>query len=70
MSTSDRPANPLVSPVVSLLSVPLLELYAFLWRVGVVEVREPDRERPRPSRASSRASKRSPAREVSGLVAR
>src|SRR5258708_39741402 len=45
MSTTDALADPLVSSFASVLTVPLLELYALLWRVGVVEVREPDSAR-------------------------
>ncbi|WP_252159481.1 Rv1535 domain-containing protein, partial [Mycobacterium tuberculosis] len=40
MSTrTDALADPLASSFALLLTVPLLELYAVLWRVGVVEVR-------------------------------
>ncbi|WP_250160841.1 Rv1535 domain-containing protein [Mycobacterium senriense] len=35
--------DPLVSSFASVLRVPLLELYALLWRVGVVEIRHSDR---------------------------
>ena len=41
MSTTDNLADPIISSVASVLSVPLLELYALLWRVGVVEIVEP-----------------------------
>lgn len=34
--------DPLVSSFASVLRVPLLELYALLWRVGVVEIRHND----------------------------
>ena len=45
MSTkTDTGGDPLVSSIASVLRVPLLELYALLWRVGVVEVRNPERE--------------------------
>ncbi|WP_341286296.1 Rv1535 domain-containing protein [Mycobacterium decipiens] len=48
MSTrTDALADPLVSSVALLLTVPLLELYAVLWRVGVVEVRGTDHGRRR-----------------------
>ncbi|WP_131829082.1 Rv1535 domain-containing protein [Mycobacterium numidiamassiliense] len=43
MSTTDNLADPIVSSVVSVLSVPLVELYALLWRAGVVEIAGPDR---------------------------
>ncbi|NKE41289.1 hypothetical protein FVP45_13460, partial [Mycobacterium tuberculosis] len=36
---TDALADPLASSFALLLTVPLLELYAVLWRVGVVEVR-------------------------------
>lgn len=35
--------DPLVSSFASVLRVPLVELYALLWRVGVVEIRHNDR---------------------------
>jgi hypothetical protein len=41
MGRTDQPqADPLISPIVSFLRVPLLELYALLWRVGVLEIAE------------------------------
>ncbi|WP_244601825.1 Rv1535 domain-containing protein [Mycobacterium pseudokansasii] len=40
MSTTDALADPLVSSIAAVLSVPLRELYALLWRVGVVEIVE------------------------------
>jgi len=44
MSTmTDTGGDPLVSSFASVLRVPLLELYALLWRVGVVEIRHSDR---------------------------
>ncbi|WP_442931967.1 Rv1535 domain-containing protein [Mycobacterium sp. 050134] len=39
---TDSVTDPLVSSIVSVLRVPLVELYALLWRVGVVEVRRAD----------------------------
>ncbi|WP_267891360.1 Rv1535 domain-containing protein [Mycobacterium shinjukuense] len=38
MTRTDAQADPLVSSIAWLLTVPLRELYALLWRVGVVEV--------------------------------
>jgi hypothetical protein len=38
MSTTDSLADPIVSPLARVLSVPLVELYALLWRVGVVRI--------------------------------
>ncbi|WP_081287790.1 Rv1535 domain-containing protein [Mycobacterium asiaticum] len=38
MTTTDHPADPLVSSFAALLKGPLTELYALLWRVGVLEV--------------------------------
>jgi hypothetical protein len=35
--------DPLVSSFASVLRVPLVELYALLWRVGVVEIRDNER---------------------------
>ncbi|WP_269455144.1 Rv1535 domain-containing protein [Mycobacterium kyorinense] len=43
MSTTDALADPLASALAQLLTVPVIELYAVLWRVGVVEVGKPDR---------------------------
>jgi hypothetical protein len=40
MSTTGSLADPLVSSIASVLRVPLVELYALLWRVGVVEIRQ------------------------------
>ncbi|OBH57784.1 Rv1535 domain-containing protein [Mycobacterium sp. E2479] len=40
---TDTGGDPLVSSFASVLKVPLLELYALLWRVGVVEIRQDDR---------------------------
>ncbi|MGV8063295.1 Rv1535 domain-containing protein [Mycobacterium kansasii] len=40
MSTTDALADPLVSSIAAVLSVPLRELYALLWRVGFVEIVE------------------------------
>nr|WP_249026287.1 Rv1535 domain-containing protein [Mycobacterium parmense] len=49
MSTTEN-ADPLVSSIASVLRVPLVELYALLWRVGVVDVRQPRRPKaPRPA---------------------
>src|SRR6201996_3934160 len=38
MSTTDSLADPLGGAVAGLLAVPLIQLYAVLWRVGAVEV--------------------------------
>ncbi|WP_082984354.1 Rv1535 domain-containing protein [Mycobacterium sp. 1465703.0] len=46
--------DPLVSSVASVLRVPLVELYALLWRVGVVEIRQNDRAPHRSAKAPSR----------------
>ncbi|HYQ35063.1 MAG TPA: Rv1535 domain-containing protein [Mycobacterium sp.] len=51
MSTTDSVADPLVSSIALVLRVPLVELYALLWRVGVVEIRHSDRTAYRSSRA-------------------
>ncbi|OBB92507.1 hypothetical protein A5782_13620 [Mycobacterium sp. 852002-40037_SCH5390672] len=47
--------DPLVSSFASVLRVPLLELYALLWRVGVVEIRHSDPTTRRGAKAPSRA---------------
>ncbi|WP_264078220.1 Rv1535 domain-containing protein [Mycobacterium stomatepiae] len=54
MSTTDSLADPIFSSVASVLRVPLLELYALLWRVGIVEIVQPDLTYRRPPRFSSR----------------
>jgi hypothetical protein len=55
MSTmTDTGGDPLVSSFASVLRVPLLELYALLWRVGVVEIRHDDRAPRRGAKAPSR----------------
>jgi hypothetical protein len=46
--------DPLVSSFASVLRVPLLELYALLWRAGVVEIRHNDRAPRRGAKAHSR----------------
>jgi hypothetical protein len=38
MTTTDQPADPLASSFAVLLKGPLTELYALLWRAGVLEV--------------------------------
>ncbi|HZC09862.1 MAG TPA: Rv1535 domain-containing protein [Mycobacterium sp.] len=37
-STTDSLADPLASGAAGLLAIPLIELYAVLWRLGLVEV--------------------------------
>uniref|UniRef100_UPI0037C7869B Rv1535 domain-containing protein n=1 Tax=Mycobacterium simulans TaxID=627089 RepID=UPI0037C7869B len=49
MTRTDAQSDPLVSSIAVLLTVPLRELYAVLWRVGVVEVRETDPAKRRPA---------------------
>ncbi|HYQ35144.1 MAG TPA: Rv1535 domain-containing protein [Mycobacterium sp.] len=51
MSTTDSVADPLVSSIALVLRVPLVELYALLWRVGVVEIRHSEGTAYRSSRA-------------------
>jgi len=46
--------DPLVSSFASVLRVPLIELYALLWRVGVVEIRHDERAPRRGAKARSR----------------
>jgi len=38
MSRTDSLADPIISPIARVLSVPLVELYALLWRAGVVRI--------------------------------
>jgi hypothetical protein len=48
MSTkTDIGGDLLISPIASVLRVPIVELYALLWRVGVVEIRQSERTRHR-----------------------
>jgi hypothetical protein len=56
MSTTDFLADPIISPLAAVLSVPLFELYALLWRAGVVQIVERD-QMPSPSRAPSRPAR-------------
>ncbi|MGE2817091.1 Rv1535 domain-containing protein [Mycobacterium heidelbergense] len=42
MSTTNALADPMTSTVASVLTMPVQQLYALLWRVGVVEIVEPD----------------------------
>jgi hypothetical protein len=56
MSTTDKMADPMITSLASVLSVPLFELYALLWRVGVVEIVEPGQARGRASRFVSRVA--------------
>ncbi|HWF71224.1 MAG TPA: Rv1535 domain-containing protein [Mycobacterium sp.] len=53
MSTTDVLADPITSTLASVLTVPLRQLYALLWRAGVVEIVETDRmSRRAPARAA------------------
>ena len=56
MSTTDNLADPIVSSFVSLVSVPLFELYALLWRAGIVEIRDSDQPRGRAARLVARVA--------------
>jgi hypothetical protein len=56
MSRTDQLADPLISPIASLLNAPLRELYALLWRAGVVEIVETQ-----PANPPRQAPKQSPA---------
>jgi hypothetical protein len=49
--------DPLVSSFASVLRVPLVELYALLWRVGVVEIRDDERAPRRGATAPSRVAR-------------
>ncbi|WP_424392651.1 Rv1535 domain-containing protein [Mycobacterium sp.] len=59
MSTKDALADPLGEAVAGLLIVPLIQLYAVLWRVGAVQVFQtrpaPDRRLPAQVNAHLRA---------------
>ncbi|WP_255363126.1 Rv1535 domain-containing protein [Mycobacterium sp. 1245805.9] len=50
MSTTDSVSDPLVSSIALVLKVPLVQLYALLWRAGVVEIRHSDPTTHRSSR--------------------
>lgn len=43
MSTTDVTGDPLLAPFAALLRVPLIQLYAVLWRFGIVDVAHRDR---------------------------
>ncbi|MEB3034723.1 Rv1535 domain-containing protein [[Mycobacterium] nativiensis] len=45
MRATDVLADPLVEVTAVLLTVPIVELYALLWRAGVLEVRLPASKR-------------------------
>jgi hypothetical protein len=49
MSSTDALSDPLASALGAVLTVPVVELYAVLWRVGVVEIVS---TRPAPHRSS------------------
>ncbi|MGB7870550.1 MAG: Rv1535 domain-containing protein [Mycobacterium sp.] len=71
-STTENLADPLASGAAVFLAIPLIELYAVLWRLGLVQVgtrRAPDRGRLRApveaycrARGSRRPPRRSPPR--------
>ncbi|WP_165607336.1 Rv1535 domain-containing protein [Mycolicibacter sinensis] len=46
MKATEILADPLVEVTATLLTVPARELYALLWRAGVLEVRHPAPARP------------------------
>ena len=46
MKATDVLAEPLVGVTAAVLTVPLIELYAVLWRAGLLEVRHPSSKRP------------------------
>ncbi|MGA7053947.1 MAG: Rv1535 domain-containing protein [Mycobacterium sp.] len=50
MSTTNSLADPIISPIARVLSVPLVELYALLWRVGVVQIVAADGKSPHAAR--------------------
>ncbi|WIM90433.1 Rv1535 domain-containing protein [Candidatus Mycobacterium wuenschmannii] len=68
MSTTDSLADPLGGAVAGLLTVPLTQLYAVLWRLGAVEIvatRSESTDRPPAPRASylrTHGSRRPPRR--------
>ncbi|WP_396878716.1 Rv1535 domain-containing protein [Mycobacterium sp. SMC-2] len=66
---TDAGGDPLVSSIAQVLKAPLLELYALLWRAGVVDVQPPQGEPhqicPDPSaHDSQRLSRRSPRQRI------
>ncbi|MEB3048408.1 Rv1535 domain-containing protein [Mycolicibacter sp. MYC123] len=46
MRTTEVLADPLIDAVAVILTVPAVELYALLWRAGVIEVTHPASKRP------------------------
>ncbi|HSS25338.1 MAG TPA: Rv1535 domain-containing protein [Mycobacterium sp.] len=54
MSTTYALADPLTSTCALVLRVPLIELYALLWRAGIVEILEPDQASRRASGKAAR----------------
>ncbi|WP_372506560.1 Rv1535 domain-containing protein [Mycobacterium noviomagense] len=55
MATTDALADPLVSAVGALLTVPLVHLYALGWRFGVVDVVQSDRSSAQPESTAALA---------------
>jgi hypothetical protein len=57
MGRTGRPqADPLISPFASFLRAPMMELYAFLWRVGVLEIVPSEPVPPRRDRRVARVA--------------
>ncbi|WP_164517918.1 MULTISPECIES: Rv1535 domain-containing protein [unclassified Mycobacterium] len=48
MRTTEVLAEPLADATAALLTVPAVELYAVLWRAGLLQVRPPAAKRPQP----------------------
>ncbi|WP_349256703.1 Rv1535 domain-containing protein [Mycobacterium sp.] len=55
MATTDALADPLVSALGALLTVPLVHLYAVAWRHGVVDVVKSDRSSAQPESTAALA---------------
>ncbi|WP_375486697.1 Rv1535 domain-containing protein [uncultured Mycobacterium sp.] len=56
MATTDALADPLVSALGALLTVPLVHLYAVAWRLGVVDVVKTDRSSAEPESTAALAA--------------
>ncbi|WP_434084886.1 Rv1535 domain-containing protein [Mycolicibacter heraklionensis] len=55
MRATEVLAEPLAEVTAALLTVPMIELYALLWRAGVLEVELPASQRPRSEASVLRA---------------
>ncbi|MGH3958413.1 Rv1535 domain-containing protein [Mycobacterium sp.] len=58
MSTTDALADPLAAALACVLTAPVIELYAVLWRAGVVEVEQAQADQTRSADQTAAGSRR------------